>query len=643
MSVIRILPETLSNKIAAGEVVERPASVVKELVENAIDAGGTRILVEIEQGGRKLIRVSDNGRGMGRDDALLCLERFATSKIRTDPDLFSIRTLGFRGEALPSIAAISRLSLITRETNADVGTRIEVAGGKITTVSDTGAPAGAMISIKDLFFNTPARRKFLKGMDTEMGHIADTLASMGLCHPAIQFRLSHNQRVIKNWPPVTDPLDRVVDVLGDALKPELHPAAAETDAVRVTGWVASPRMNRTTTRGIYFFVNGRWVRDRVLQHAIIAGYSGRLMKGQYPVAVLFFEVPFDQVDVNVHPTKHEVRFLFQQKVHDAVRDAVADALKKGDPALKSSLFVAPTLPPSASEGPALTVSEPFAGYSPAALPQAGPGFRTAAPPSPAVPKDRSALLPAENRPDKRFSGPLPAVSGPASDTTAGSLPVASASPSSIPAFPQTLSLAQAPLWERRFFSNLHVIGQYRGTYIICESDDGLILIDQHAAHERIVFEKLKSRTFLENPAVQRLMFPETIELGFREARILSALIPQLNRHGMEIEPFGNTTFVVKTLPTLIDSGNIRDLIVRIVEKSADADLQAEVETLADSYLMVMACHSAIRARQRLSDDEIRAMLEQLDQSENPSHCPHGRPIWIRWRLGELEKQFRRIV
>ena len=359
MSRIRILPEILSNKIAAGEVVARPASVVKELVENSIDAGSTRIIVEVEQGGRKLIRVSDNGQGMGRDDALLCLERYATSKIAADPDLFAISTLGFRGEALPSIASVSRFTLVTRETNADVGTQIEVAGGRMKNVSDVGAPPGTLITVAGLFFNTPARRKFLKSIDTEMGHIADTIASMALCRPAVQFRLSHNNRIVKSWAPAAEPMDRVADVLGAAIKRELYPVEGGAGDIHVSGWIASPRMNRSTARGIYLFVNGRWVKDRVIQHALFAGYAGRLMKGQYPVSVLFLKVPFDQVDVNVHPTKHEIRFFRQKQVHDTVREAVADALRQSDP---TRWRANETRIAGLARGPA-AVSESHAGYS----------------------------------------------------------------------------------------------------------------------------------------------------------------------------------------------------------------------------------------------------------------------------------------
>ncbi|HSO18077.1 MAG TPA: DNA mismatch repair endonuclease MutL [Desulfosarcina sp.] len=615
MSSIRILPEILSNKIAAGEVVERPASVVKELVENAIDAGSTRIVVEIEQGGRKLIRVSDNGLGMGRDDALLCLERYATSKIFREPDLFAIRTLGFRGEALPSIASVSRFSLVTREPDADVGTRIEVSGGRITDVADAGAPGGTMITVSGLFFNTPARRKFLKSVNTEMGHIADTLSSMALCRPSTQFRLAHNGRIVKNWAPAADPKDRVADVLGSVIKKELLPAALAAEGIDIDGWVAVPRLNRSTARGIYLFVNGRWVKDRVIQHALFAGYSGRLMKGQYPVAVLFIKVPFDQVDVNVHPTKHEIRFVHQKVVHDAVRDAVADALRRSDPTRWRPSDAAAAALPRATEA----VFEPRAAYGPAAsgAPSAG---------KPAVAQTADALPPTPPRP-----------SGAAGQSTAGRAAESAGDA------PDAQRLHQPPLWSRRFFADLRLIGQFRGTYIICESDEGLILIDQHAAHERIVFERLKRRSGEERPSSQRLLLPETVELGFRESQILMKLAPELDRYGLEIEPFGGNTFVVKALPTLLDNREIGSMITRIVEKAADIGIDAEMDTIVDGCLMVMACHNAIRAHQRLDDAQIKTMLEHLDACDNPSHCPHGRPVWIRWAVNDLEKRFRRIV
>ena len=326
MSKIKILPEILSNKIAAGEVVERPASVVKELVENSLDAGSTRIRIEIEKGGRALIRVSDNGFGMSHDDALLALERYATSKIYKDQDLFSIRTLGFRGEALPSIASVSRFVLTTRESASDGGTEIKVEGGKIKAVSEIGAPAGTMVSVKQLFYNTPARRKFLKSIGTEMSHIADIVSSTAMGRPDIQFKLIHNAKTIKNWSPTTSPFDRVIDVVGKDLETALHPIEFVSNGISISGWISSPQITRKTSRGMFVYVNDRFVRDRIVQHALFQGYSQRLVKGQFPIAIIFIRVPFDQVDINVHPTKNEVRFGQQQQIHDAVKEAVAQTL-----------------------------------------------------------------------------------------------------------------------------------------------------------------------------------------------------------------------------------------------------------------------------------------------------------------------------
>jgi DNA mismatch repair protein MutL len=623
MSGIKILPEALSNKIAAGEVVERPASVVKELVENAVDAGSTRIVVEIEQGGRKRIRVADNGQGMSRDDALLSLERYATSKIIRDEDLFAIQTLGFRGEALPSIASVSRFTLVTRESGSDVGTRIEVAGGQINKVTDIGAPVGTMISVAGIFYNTPARRKFLKSIDTEMGHIADTIASMALCRPAVQFRLSHNTRMVKSWAPAADPTDRVADVLGSAVKKELYPVEWSGEDIRISGWAAAGRVARSTARGIYLFVNGRWVRDRLIQHALFAGYAGRLMKGRYPVAVLSLSVPFDQVDVNVHPTKHEIRFIRQKTVHDSVREAVARALRQSDP--------------PRWQAPQRDLPDP--GQRPAAVADSPAAYR----PSPPAPDhgtrdDGQALAesatggPTQDRTDTARPAPLP-------DANAVQPPPAPAANRAVNGPPAD----QRPLWSRRFFADLTVIGQYKGTYIICESEDALMLIDQHAAHERIVFEQLRYRSEDRGPGVQRLLMPETIELGFREARILEKLTPELDRYGLEIEPFGGNTYVVKAVPTLLDSGDIPALVTELVEKTAQIGVDARIDAIMDECLKIMACHHAIRAHQQLSPVQIKAMLTQLDACDNPSHCPHGRPIWIRWHLKDLEKQFKRIV
>ncbi len=572
MSKIKILPEILSNKIAAGEVVERPASVVKELVENALDAGSTRVVVEVEKGGRSLIRVSDNGAGMGHDDALLSLERYATSKIYKDQDLFSINTLGFRGEALPSIAAVSRFNLTTRAASADSGTEIVVEGGKIKDVSEVGAPVGTMITVRQLFFNTPARRKFLKTMGTEMGHIADMVARIALGNPAVQLRLTHNDKIVKNWSAAAEKFDRAVDVLGNDLKTSLHAIDFQNEGTVISGWISSPRASRRTSRGIYIYVNGRFVRDRIIQHALFEGYSQRLVKGQFPVAAVFINVPYDAVDVNVHPTKNEVRFVRQRDVHEAVRRAVAQTLYEVD----------------------------------------RPGWGNA----------RSAGN-EEFRQQGRVSEAAKKEFG-IRNAECGKEELESEIPN-----PQSKD-SQTAIWQKKRFGDMRIIGQLHNTYIVCESEEGLILIDQHAAHERILFELFSARSADQKQAVQRLLMPETIELGFREAGVLAKILPDLKELGLEIEPFGGNTFVVKAVPVLLAEREVKPLIIEIVEKIVEVGSAPGLAEVLDKCRMIMACHGAIRANQALSETQIKGLLSQLDGCRNPSHCPHGRPTWIHW-------------
>jgi DNA mismatch repair protein MutL len=614
---IRILPDILANKIAAGEVVERPASVVKELVENALDAGSSRVIIEIEKGGRSLIRVADNGFGMAPDDALMALERFATSKIRTDTDLFAIQTLGFRGEALPSIAAVSKMTLVTRSEDADSGVRVAIEGGKIVTVTETGAPRGTMISVAQLFFNTPARRKFLKTISTEMGHIADTVAGMALGHPQVHFKLTHDSRIVKQWPGVSQPGERVADVLGHVNPGDLITLEGDDGYLNLSGCLGPSRVIRNTTRGIYLYVNGRRVRDRIVQHALLEGYSGRLMKGQFPVAVLFLALPYDQVDVNVHPTKHEIRFADSRRVHAAVRDGVAAALKENERRLWR------VEKNTREPGDMAIVAQPHVPY--------GPKVETP------VPKGNHRYAPMFfERPD---SQPLPVtepslVSSPAEKHTEIQRPL---QPDTTPAAPPS----QTELWSQGRFSDLTVIGQFRGTYILCQDGDDLILIDQHAAHERIVYERLGSRTG--SVESQRLLMPETVDLGFAEAEALNRLIPRFSEMGLEIEPFGGTTFVVKAVPVMLDDRAIEHVVRDLAEKAVQTGLESNLDKVLDACRMVMACHNAVRAKQHLAPPQITRMLAELDQCDNPSHCPHGRPTWIRYTLRDLEKAFGRIT
>ena len=661
MSKIKILPEILSNKIAAGEVVERPASVVKELVENALDADSSRIMIDIEKGGRSMIRVSDNGSGMGRDDALLALERYATSKIYQDQDLFRINTLGFRGEALPSIASVSRFTLVSRDQSADAGTEICVEGGKINNVSEIGAPKGTMITIRQLFFNTPARRKFLKTIGTEMGHIADKVGNIALGHPGVQFRLSHNEKIVKDWPTTAEPLDRVVDVLGGDLKNALHAIKFQNDAVSLSGWISSPRTTRRTSRGLFIYVNGRFVRDRIIQHALFEGFAQRLVKGQFPVAALFITVPFDEVDVNVHPTKNEVRFARQRDIHEAVRQAVSQALFGAD---QSSWATRKTFKHEES-GRQGRVAEtgvkefglrPVGAYAPEGrrppARRSNKGLRPGGNTEGGMGKVEFGRRNVESgmrdgefgikQADDRFQPESP-------DTDVfreRDFPDEPATRNLQPPMhnPQrTTPNEQAAIWQKKRFGDMRIIGQLHNTYIVCEADAGLILIDQHAAHERILFERFKTSAADAPKAAQRLLVPESVELGYREAGVLEKIISDLAALGLDIEPFGGNTFLIKSVPSLLAEREVKPLLVEIVEKIVEIGTSSGLAELLAECRMVMACHGAIRANQALSEAQINGLLAQLDECQNPSHCPHGRPTWIRWDIQTLERSFKRIV
>jgi len=548
------------------------------LMENAIDAGSTKVAIEIEKGGRALIRVSDNGIGMGHDDAILALERYATSKIQDEGDLFSIATLGFRGEAIPSIASVSDMEIVSREAGAREGTRIVVKGGKVRKVIEVGAPKGTMVSVRHLFFNTPARRKYLKTEQTEMGHVSDKVHRMALAWPNIHFKFSHNGRTLGNWSQTPRALHRVVDVLGQAFENRLYEVAFQGPTIEVQGFVSSPEMAKTTSRGLYVYVNKRFVRDKVLNHAIMEAFTGRLMKGRFPVVVLFVSLAHDQVDVNVHPTKNSVRFEAPRKVHDSVERAVSESLKQFD--------------------------RPLWGQSKTVQSQEAPIPYRFSPPS------------------EKIGEPEPAQ-----------------------AFPEQKRLPEATpsLWPEKSFSSLKIIGQLHNTYIVCQSDDGLVIIDQHAAHERVLYDVLKASHSRSSVTTQGMLVPETLELDHREAEILEILLKDLGEMGLEIEPFGGRTYLIKCVPTLLGGRPAKPVIMEIVEKAAEMGLTSGLTQAVDECLIIMACHGAIRANQKLSEEEMRRLLEQLDDLEHASHCPHGRPTFVHRSLTQVEKDFKRIV
>jgi len=603
--MIKILPEILSNKIAAGEVVERPASVVKELLENSLDADSTRILIELEKGGRSLIRISDNGIGMNRDDAMLAIERYATSKIFKDADLFSIRTLGFRGEALPSIASVSRFTLTTREKTSDTATEVYVEGGKLKKVSETGAPPGTMIAVKQLFFNTPARRKFLKTVTTEMGHIADTISTIAMGWPNIQFILHHNGRPVHDWYSASESFARIADILGKDMEKQLHPVDFSNERISVRGWISSPRITRSTSRRIYTYVNGRSVRDRVIQHALFQGYADRLMKGQFPVAALFIDVPFDQVDVNVHPTKSQIRFAQQNSVHDWIRSAVSEALSVGErPAW--NLGQAPNVP---------GISEPTGKY--------GSEFKVRS--SKFKNRGSEFRVPSSEFSENRKPARQTAGKSQTRQTDGGQV------------------ANQHPLWIKKPFGDLKIIGQLHNTYILCESEEGLVLLDQHAAHERIRYEQLQASWNKPGKSTQGLLTPISLDLSYAEADTMQSLLPELEKVGFRIEPFGGATYVVKSIPAILSNKAVQDLLMEMIEKVTEVGIVHGLEKTMEECLILMACHETVRGNQKLTMTEMRALLEELDRCKNPNNCPHGRPVWISWSVRFLEKSFRRTA
>ena len=638
MSRVRVLPEILSNKIAAGEVVERPASVVKEMVENSLDAGATRVIVEVEQGGRNLIRISDDGQGMGPDDALLSLERYATSKIAKDADLFAIHTLGFRGEAVPSIASVSKFEMVTRERENESGTRIVVDGGKVKDVSETGAAPGTVISVRSLFFNTPARRKFMKTVATEMGHIADTLSAIALGFPSVHFRLLHNGRTVKSLAG-GDLRLRAVDILGREFKDRLFEVDHKTEAATVKGFVGAPDLSRSTTNRVYCYVNGRVIRDRIVHHALFDGYRERLMKGRYPVAVLYITLPAGEVDVNVHPTKHQVRFANEKAVQMTIRDAVADALTAEDR--------------KKWEGKSGKVLQEERRQ----IVEQASRFVKKMEGLPGRELDETPDVPSTPSPDAGVEGAFvpDAVFRPES-VAEPVVALETEGPSSLPEMPAELldvppleepeekkreSLPEErPIFASSFYSDLRIVGQLKNTYILCESEAGLVIIDQHAAHERVRYEMLRRRHREGGGKSQQLLVPETLEFGFKEAAACERLIPELEKLGLEVAPFGGTTFVLKAVPDLLSAHDLVPVVTDMVEAAVHAGGEHVAEAIDDA-LILMACHGAIRANHALNDTEIRTLFRDLDTCTNPSRCPHGRPIWIQWEDRLLEKSFGR--
>ncbi len=660
MSRILILPEAVANKIAAGEVVERPASVVKELLENALDAGAKTIRIEVEAGGKRMIRVTDDGHGMTHDDALLAFERHATSKLKTADDLLSIATLGFRGEALPSVAAVSRLLLETRDESESEGTRVEFAGGKLVGVKPAGLPVGTTVSVADIFYCVPARRKFLKSDTTELGHIASLVTHYALANPARQFVLTTPTQEIINCAPAEKLADRVYQLFGrqslDELveipavsaafraaitEPELDPEE-EKATLTVTGFTSRPEVQRLNRNGIYIFVNRRLVRDRLILHAIHEAYRNILPPTVFPATLLFFEMPYDEVDVNVHPAKIEVRFRRSQFVHDFARDAIRQALMSVRPiaSFAAAAMAAPQVPPSASGNfsGGFTPAPAESGVPRAVIPPmeeigvgsgvgsdfgSGGGFDLTVAP----------LQPIEQR--------IPFTSG---STFGNGIPQAQISNAGNWAANLAAGSADAPasLPRPEQIADLKPLGQVSASFIVAVNGEGLWLVDQHVAHERVLFEQHLEARRAGKIEAQRMLMPLVMELSPRQIVTFEKIAEELAANGFEVEPMGPKNVAIQAVPAGVAAPDAEKLLTEILDGIERENAAISIETLQAKIAASTACHAAIKVNMPLEQSKMEWLLDALAKTDCPMSCPHGRPVVLRYSLKEIEKAFHRI-
>jgi DNA mismatch repair protein MutL len=637
---IRTLDEQLVNRIAAGEVVERPASALKELIENALDAGAMRLEIEAEMGGRRLIRVRDDGIGMTRTDALNALQRHATSKIASDADLMRITTLGFRGEALPSIASISRMEILTRAYEEDTGTRIVVEGGEVKSVEEVGAPIGTTVTVRDLFYNVPARLKFLKTVPTELGHMIETVTRYAFAYPDVSFRLVHERQELIFTPGNGDLLTAAASIWGRETVQGMVSVDYERDGIRVWGLIAPPHQTRPTRQHQYFFVNLRPVRNKTLTAALDEAYKTLTPEKRYPACILLVGIDPRQVDVNVHPAKIEVRFQREQAVFEAVVNAIRAALLQHG-------MIPSALPPSASRGQTITPPRPpdaetihqilmqRAGLAPAEA------VGTPTRPETLTDADGTAALPELNS---------AAVETPAyPETPANADPFVSArhavAPTPTPADETPPLLETEPLQTTHLpfahlLDDLYILGQVRNTYIVASTRQGLVIIDQHVAHERVLYEQLCYRRGASPIPKQHLLTPETLQLSRRDALLLHEKLPELEAIGFELEPFGVDTYLIRAVPAALKGDpvqTLRDIIDELVELSVSKRLPIAREQI----WITTACKLAVKAGDPLSMPEMRKLIEDLARTENPYLCPHGRPITIVMTWHEIERKFKR--
>jgi DNA mismatch repair protein MutL len=649
MGRIRILSDLVANQIAAGEVVERPASVVKELLENSLDAGATRIRIEVEAGGRKLIRVSDNGHGMVADDALLAFERHATSKLRTSDDLLSIATLGFRGEALPSIASVSRLTLETRSVEEDSGTIVEIAGGNIVRVEPAGLPVGTTITIRDLFYNTPARRKFLRSEQTELSHIAALVTHYALANPSRHFELHSSTQALLTASVAANNADRLFQIFGRETSSHMIPVTAEMDFtraglpepppwkreadyeppepgfLRLSGFVSKPELQKLNRNSIYIFVNGRLIRDRLILHALTEAYRNIIPPTSYPVVLLFLEMPPQEVDVNVHPAKTEVRFRQSAFVHDFVRDTVRTGLMHARPA--ADFLQALNNSPLASASLLVDVS------------------------------------PLPDGPEQPVFDPIRDPAGFGSESAPTSADVASfmLEPAPVAPSPGRLAFNEAPIpvgydepatenglepdgeaYTLNALATLRPLGQLKDSFILATNEEGLWIVDQHVAHERVLFEKILRDREIERVQRQRLLMPVLVDLLPAQMITFVRLAEELERNGFEAEPFGPQTIAIKAAPVGLEGRELERMLEEVLSVP-DREQQVEnAEARRTRIAASIACHAAIKINTPLDPAKIEWLLKELAKTEHPTSCPHGRPIALRYSLKDIQKAFHRI-
>ncbi len=639
---IAVLPDNLIDRIAAGEVVERPASVVKELLDNALDAGATEISVLVEGNGTSLIRVSDDGEGMAAEDLPLAFERHSTSKIKSEADLGAIATMGFRGEALPSIASVAAVEMVSRPAFEETGCRYRVENGRKGAPAAAGCPVGTTVEVRDLFFHVPARLKFMKSPRTEIKYVTDMVNRTALAHPSVHFRLHHGGKRLADYVATQRLQERVRQVFGDAGS-DLAPFSLNGEHLRCTGFASQAPKSFGSSRYMVSFVNRRFVRDRLLNHAMLKAYDTLLMKGRYPATILYLEIPHAYVDVNVHPAKTEVRFRRQSELYETVLRAVRGGLRVAAEGA-STANPSPDLadagrPPFGSGNFGHSENAPGPDHSggsgilPGGAGACAPGF------SPG-----SEKLPGFGA--TPGSGPRGSagIHEPASFYDAGKgQPILPLGPRrGLPLTGSGAPASASPAEQGRVaFASLAVVGQVLGCYILCQGDPGMVLIDQHAAHERIAYQRM--RQDLEKGRIERqeLLMPQILELPVTEAMVLEEHLGTLERAGFTLEPFGRNTFSLRAVPALLSEGDYRDAVRAIVSELAETGYSAELHRGFQERLMTLACHSVIRANRALEKEEMEALLRELDRTEFATQCPHGRPVMVQFSRGQLERLFRR--